>query len=278
MGGALTKYRSILCIDDDSDDRQLFADAVREIDSTVEVVFAEGDTDILREVKKSGNGPDLVIFAINRPSEIEIDRFLRHQATVSLSRLPFCILSSTTIRSVVDHCYDLGAKAFLVKPADFQILKSLVRNLLFHDWSGDSQLKREDFVVTDKISSSLSCLMIDDDREDRDILLNALNVLYPSLPCETAFDGEDALRHLSNRRSMPDIIFLDLNMPRMNGIECLRAMRSNPSLNHSKIIVFTVSADPKDMETTKSLGANHFVTKPPDYDSLVETLNLVISH
>jgi CheY-like chemotaxis protein len=117
-----------------------------------------------------------------------------------------------------------------------------------------------------------TCLLVDDDDDDKEIFCLALKNTNATIECTTASDGLEALSILSNKSFIPDYIFLDLNMPRMNGKECLKEIRKHNHLNHVPVIIFTTSAAGKDIEETKRLGANSFITKPPLVSQLATKL------
>ena len=93
-------------------------------------------------------------------------------------------------------------------------------------------------------------------------------------------DGEELMDYLLHRGKYqnpmdapsPDLIFLDLNMPRKNGHEALREIRSNPQLPFIPILILTVSSDQKDIQRAYASGANSFITKPYDFQDWVEYL------
>jgi CheY-like chemotaxis protein len=75
----------------------------------------------------------------------------------------------------------------------------------------------------------------------------------------------------------PDIIFLDLNMPRMNGLEFLKAIKTHRSYKRIPVIIYTTSSNPEDIRKTKDLGATDFVTKPSDFDELYQKLITILN-
>src|SRR6266700_1516457 len=90
-----------------------------------------------------------------------------------------------------------------------------------------------------------------------------------SIRCLTASRGEEALNKLkAGLKQLPDYIFLDLNMPRMSGIECLAEIKKINILQHIPVIVYSTSSAQKDVEETKKLGADYFITKPPNFREL----------
>lgn len=123
-------------------------------------------------------------------------------------------------------------------------------------------------------------LMAEDDPDDRLIALDALQ--EASLPDEVAFvgDGEELLAYLRcekqyahrPRRLTPDLIMLDLNMPRMDGREVLQILKSDQKLSRIPIIIFSTSESPEDVRITYNLGVSSFITKPSSFEGLVEVM------
>ncbi|AWA29826.1 response regulator [Flavobacterium magnum] len=120
-------------------------------------------------------------------------------------------------------------------------------------------------------------LVVDDDKDDQSFLLEAINELYPSFICELADNGRDALEHIDKNPPPPDYIFLDLNMPLLNGYEFLKEYKKQPESSKSKIIVYSTSSHPQDKIATKDLGATDYITKLSDFRKLKQTLEQVFS-
>lgn len=115
-------------------------------------------------------------------------------------------------------------------------------------------------------------LLVDDDADDQYVFKDALQNVAPSIIVDTAVDGIDALQKLSENRTLPQLIFLDLNMPRMNGKGFLKEIKSSQTLQSIPVIVYSTSSNPTDIEETKALGAKQFITKPNSYNELCEVL------
>ncbi|MBT1706230.1 response regulator [Chryseosolibacter indicus] len=114
--------------------------------------------------------------------------------------------------------------------------------------------------------------LIDDDQDDQHIFLEALQVIDRSIVCYTAKDGKDALTQLQDSLLLPDIIFLDLNMPIMNGKECLKALKTDKNLKHLPVIIYSTSSAEKEKENCLKLGAVQYISKPPQFNALISTL------
>ncbi len=121
-------------------------------------------------------------------------------------------------------------------------------------------------------------LVVDDDKDDQSFLLEAINELYPSFECDLADNGREALEYIDKNPPPPDYIFLDLNMPLLNGYEFLREYRKQPESDKSTIIVYSTSSHPQDRIATKDLGATDYITKLSDFRKLKQTLQEVFGN
>jgi CheY-like chemotaxis protein len=119
-------------------------------------------------------------------------------------------------------------------------------------------------------------LLIDDDSDDRELFQMALTELGTSFELIEANDGKEALEMILNDIfTVPDIIFLDLNMPRINGKQFLPAIKKIPIYQHVPVIIYTTSSDIADMEYCISLGASGFVTKHYSHRALTNELKRI---
>ena len=112
------------------------------------------------------------------------------------------------------------------------------------------------------VASSIGILMIDDDSDDIEVFKEALNAFGLAYTLETFLDWEDASSHLDIVDDLPDVIVLDLNMPRTHGHEALAFLKANVKLRHIPVIVLSVSRSVMDNEKSLLLGAVAFFSKP----------------
>lgn len=117
----------------------------------------------------------------------------------------------------------------------------------------------------------------DDDPDDQELFIQALQEIDEFCKCETALNGEEALQKLNSTFLLPDFIFLDLNMPRMNGRECLTGIKKNTALKHVPVIIYSTSANQKDIDETLEQGAAFFLQKPNRFEELSRSLDNIIS-
>ncbi len=120
--------------------------------------------------------------------------------------------------------------------------------------------------------------IVDDDSDDQDLFIEAVNEVDSTIECVSASNCEEALDLLRNRKiSMPDVIFLDLNMPRLNGKQCLVELKREAHLRDIPVIIYSTSSEKRDIEETSRLGAAHFLTKPNKFEELCKALSFVVS-
>ena len=119
-------------------------------------------------------------------------------------------------------------------------------------------------------------LIVDDDIEDFEIFVEAINTFDSQAECLNAIDGGAALELLKKLPVLPDYIFLDINMPIMGGQEFLKRIKSVSVLKHIPVIVYSTSSNSREIEMYKKLGAEKFVKKPTSYTSLIDTLKSIL--
>lgn len=119
-------------------------------------------------------------------------------------------------------------------------------------------------------------LIIDDDTEDRELFLEAIGQVDPTIKCTSAKDGRDAIRLLTKETILPDYIFLDINMPLMNGKECLVEIKKNSRLKNIPVIMYSTTSDTHEIRGYYALGAHDFLIKPYNFKKLVEALESII--
>lgn len=115
----------------------------------------------------------------------------------------------------------------------------------------------------------LSILLADDDKDDRFFFNMAIMEVDKAISLATVPNGEQLMITLNETLdALPNIVFLDLNMPRKNGFICLDEIRKDPKLQQLFVAIYTTSNSPKDVTEAFEKGANLFVNKPNGYDDL----------
>lgn len=128
-----------------------------------------------------------------------------------------------------------------------------------------------------QMQGSLSILVAEDDADDRVLLADAFAESGVVVALDFVADGVELMQRLALRDAdvnlgLPDLVLLDLNMPRMDGREALRAIREHERLRHLPVIILTTSKAELDIRVSYQLGANSYVTKPRRFDELIAVL------
>ena len=127
-------------------------------------------------------------------------------------------------------------------------------------------------------------LLVEDDPHDIELIRMALepsNLIYSM---DVVCDGEQALRYLfgENRfridQPLPQLVLLDLKLPKVNGIQVLQAIRSNPATRRLVVVVMTSSQEDSDLNTCYDLGINSYIVKPLDFQQFLEVSQTVGSY
>ena len=126
--------------------------------------------------------------------------------------------------------------------------------------------------------AALKILLADDDEDDRLLFKDAFNELKIKSIVNTVNNGKQLMGYLAkNNADLPHLIFLDLNMPYKNGLECLKEIRSSKKFNEISIAIYSTSASEHDIGETFRNGANLYMKKPSDFSILKQLLAKVIS-
>lgn len=120
-------------------------------------------------------------------------------------------------------------------------------------------------------------LLIDDDSDDRALFFEALEEVSPEIVCATESNAKKALSDLLDPTiQLPDLIFVDINMPRISGWDCLDTIKSQEITKHIPVVMFSTSSHEKDVVKAKRCGAACLITKPGDYSLLKKCLSDVV--
>ena len=129
-----------------------------------------------------------------------------------------------------------------------------------------------------KQNSQRYIYLADDDEDDRELFVEALGAVDPSVVLMQAEDGIQLMNILSSLSNpLPEILFLDINMPGKDGFECLEEIRKHEgSLKEIKVIIFSTSNDPWIIEKALDLGATFYAVKPNRFEVLKSFLDDVL--
>lgn len=120
-----------------------------------------------------------------------------------------------------------------------------------------------------------SILLVEDNPVDLDLTLRAFAAKNISNPIQTARDGEEALQYLERWEKgepTPIVILLDLNMPKVNGLEVLEKLKSHPEFKNIPVVILTTSSESSDLQKAYHLGVNSYIVKPVSFENFLEVV------
>lgn len=128
------------------------------------------------------------------------------------------------------------------------------------------------------MEKTLRILLVEDNLIEIMKMKRTISLLKLNHTINEAKNGEDALEFLKDRSKIPDIILLDLNMPKINGIEFLKIIKANDDLKHIPTIILTTSSNQKDILECYKTGMSGYVLKPLKYEDYVKKIEAVLSY
>jgi CheY-like chemotaxis protein len=130
-------------------------------------------------------------------------------------------------------------------------------------------------VTTNVTKAVRSIILAEDDVDDQNIFQIALQEVDPGIRLDFVANGKELTSLLQN--FTPDLLFLDLEMPYKNGLECLVDIRNNPLLQNLPVIVFSSTTKPSNIQTAYEMGAHLFFIKPPVYQDYLSSIKAILN-
>lgn len=127
------------------------------------------------------------------------------------------------------------------------------------------------------MKENMSFLIVDDDADDRMLVIESVREIDETIECKIARNGEQALELLRNIEvPLPNFIFLDIRMPRLNGKKCLFEIKKDERLKHIPVIIYTTSKAVEESKELRAMGAFHFISKPRNADEIFYLISFVM--
>ena len=136
------------------------------------------------------------------------------------------------------------------------------------------------------MSRSGTILLVEDNADDVELTLMAFKESKSANDIVVVGDGEEALRYLladsssnmAESSPLPEVVLLDLKLPKIDGLQVLRRLRADPRTRRLPVVVLTSSKEDKDIQMSYDLGANSFVRKPVDFAQFTEAIRQLSSY
>ena len=122
----------------------------------------------------------------------------------------------------------------------------------------------------------INVLLAEDDADDQFLFSDTISQFPFTTQVTIVENGIDLLEKLQDKKFVPDIVFLDLNMPKMDGKECLKFIRNNQRFNDIPCVIFSTSSSPVEIEETFNNGANLYLVKPTEGNNLIKMIHDVL--
>jgi CheY-like chemotaxis protein len=117
---------------------------------------------------------------------------------------------------------------------------------------------------------------VDDDSDDREFFCDAIKAVHPELPCVMFENGVELLNFMERNQPQPDYIFIDINMPKMNGHECAQEIKLNYLRGETQIVMYSTSFNPEDVKRFNKDGFK-YIQKQNSMTDLIKTIKTVIA-
>ncbi|MFD1602582.1 response regulator [Flavobacterium artemisiae] len=129
------------------------------------------------------------------------------------------------------------------------------------------------------MNKEYNLLLADDDDDDCDFFKEALDEIPVTANLSMVHDGVQLMERLGNTalNNLPDVVFLDLNMPRKNGLECLAEIKANQKLQNLPVIIFSTSLDSEIVDNLYKKGASYYIRKPGDFSKLKKVIEKALT-
>lgn len=121
-----------------------------------------------------------------------------------------------------------------------------------------------------------NCLLIDDDPDDQELFRYALQKLNLPIKLTIADDGVYGVEKLEEPGFLPEVIFVDLNMPRLNGLECIAEIKKMERLNNVPVYIYSTAHEYQNNIDTVKLGIKEYIEKPSNVMELIPILSRII--
>ena len=122
------------------------------------------------------------------------------------------------------------------------------------------------------MNNELTVFYTDDDQEDIDFFREIIDIIDSNVKVVTQRNGEELLKALNNPPPTPYLVFLDINMPGMNGLETLKRVRESGQHKNLPVVMFSTTSDDITIQQSKELGASFYVPKSGAFDKLKKSI------
>lgn len=263
---------NILLADDDMDDRIFFEKALKEIPlATTLSTVCNGEQlmDYLAVHEKQL--PDVLFLDLSMPRKTGFECLAEIKENEKLKALTVIMFTTSFTRgfdledNLKATLNGMGASDYIRKPSDFNELKQIIEKTL------NELIGNKKYFMPAK---NLNILLADDDVDDCKLFKEALEALPKTTALTTVHDGDELMSYLTeNTEQLPHVLFLDINMPRKNGFECLSEIKNNKELKDLPVVMYSTSGSKNEINILFNTGADVYIHKPSNFAQLVQVIH-----
>src|SRR5438477_8949728 len=127
------------------------------------------------------------------------------------------------------------------------------------------------------MTKAKNIFLVEDDEDDQQFFIEAIKEIDNSICLYQAKNGVEALAKLNNINTIPDLIFMDINMPLMNGLECLKLLKKQIRFKNIPVVILTTSNNGLERELARVLGANFFLSKLSNFSLFIRNITNMLN-
>jgi CheY-like chemotaxis protein len=276
---------NILLADDDPDDRFFFEEALKQIPINTRVATVNHGEQLMEYLLTTSDPlPDVLFLDVSMPRKTGFECLIEIRNERRLAGLQVIMFTTSYTRTadldkqLSGTLADMGANDFIRKPSGFEQVRNVLNEAL------NRLIERENFDVErtgviDVIKAPvhlkrMNILLADDDIDDRDFFMRALKAVPLPTELTTVPDGQALMEYLSkNTDRLPHVLFLDINMPRKNGFECLAEIKQDKLLKDLPVVMFSTSNEQDKISILFKSGADLYIRKPANFAALVQVIH-----
>lgn len=264
----LNHYSKILIVDDNANNRLILKDmlALKKISCD----NAENGIQALKKLE-TGNKYDVILMDYHMPVMDGLTTVENIRKTYSAKQLPILLLhSSADDAAINESCRMFGIYQRLVKPIKMQQLFESLSKLEYE--CKQTEIIKKNVIQKEKLSTDDFKVLVADDNEFNILLIKTIiQDILPNAQIIEASNGMEAVTYY--KQYLPDIVFMDVQMPEMNGYDATKSIRSIEKLKRTPIIALTAAAVNDERERCLAYGMNDYVSKPFVKDTIIDTIN-----
>ncbi len=278
---------TILLAEDDIDDRHLFSEALKSLPIATKLITVNNGEELMNYLlKKPINLPDILFLDLSMPRKTGFECLYEIKEDKNLKSLHVIMFTTSFVRGyefelqLTNTLLGMGAEDYIRKPAGFEQLKLTLNEAIL---KAIKKIKIKNNVeppivstlnVTDIDLKQMNILLADDDVDDCNFFKTALQKVPISTKLTIVSDGEQLMKYLcENSENLPHVLFLDINMPRQNGFECLSEIKKSEKLKDLPVVMYSTSNSQDNINILFKTGANLYIRKPSNFTELVQVIH-----